>query len=173
MPEYMDNSSTHLRARIEVSCATMGQDQRHRMLKRTSPFFTGDVYCSNILEELGLGEELLRTLKLWEIVSEGLPGNLKAILAPYGAMVRYEKSGDLNGLCHESRKRLCWKAQPEIYKLAMSMRKALAEGKESKHILCLFEPPCYATGKCGEAKSCGRDITLRNDEKKFFVDRKV
>ena len=166
-PEMMDNSDSFINAGIHISCATMGQDQRHRTIKRTAPFFTGHVYMPPLLEGLELGNELARVMERWHSVSSDLPGPLSSILAPYGAMVSYNKSGNLNAIAHEMAKRLCWCTQEEIYHLSLSMREQILE--KHKELESIFSPPCVKNGKCGEgARYCGRDM-----KKLGFTYRKV
>src|SRR3989344_2501652 len=43
-PEMMENSVDGIKAKIEVSTATKGQDQRHRSIRRGIPKFTGNFY---------------------------------------------------------------------------------------------------------------------------------
>jgi hypothetical protein len=108
----------------------------------------------------------------WKELSAEVPKSLRSILAPYGAMVKYKKEMDLNGLAHEQAKRLCFAAQEEIYYLGTLFRKEIPQ--ESK-LIEIFEPPCYSTGKCAEGKRyCGRDIKKRLDQDNdFFPKRKV
>ncbi|MFA5744745.1 MAG: FAD-dependent thymidylate synthase [Candidatus Paceibacterota bacterium] len=157
-PEYMDNSDTIIRSMIHISCATMGQDQRHRTIRRSEPFFTGLAYLPPLLAEMGLGNKLQEVMVHWEELSSDLPGTLGANLAPYGAMVCYRKKGDLNAFAHEMAKRCCWCAQEEIYHLAIQMREQVL--KKSPDLEWLFSPPCISKGACGEGgRYCGRDLS--------------
>lgn len=172
-PEYMENLVTGFLQQVEISCATMGQDQRHRTVHRGKPEFTGKIYMPPLLKKLVLDFELEHVMNEWIKVSEGIPPTLKTILAPYGAMVKYKKLGELSAVIHELCKRLCWCAQEEIYHLCLALIRELKTlGRED--IVALFEPPCFKTGVCGEGKRCcGRDISLRKDRDQFFVERIV
>lgn len=166
-PEMMNNSDSFVSAKIHISCATMGQDQRHRTIKRTEPFFTGYSYLPPLLAELKLGPKLVKVMELWDIVSFKLPGTLSTILAPYGAMVMYKKSGDLNAIAHEMAKRTCWCTQEEIYHLSVLMREKVVE--RNPELEPIFEPPCIKNGRCGEgSRYCGRDLTNLG-----FTERRV
>lgn len=179
LPKMMDNSVGGFKLRVEISVATMGQDQRHRTIARGKPHFTGNFYLPPILRECGLAPDGKYLLEKWINISKGIPKTLAMVLAPYGAMVSYEKKGSFNAVTHEQFKRLCWCAQEEIYHLGTSLRLAVKEKmKDSSSLalaflLQLFEPPCYHTGKCAEGKrSCGRDINERFSGN-YFPERKV
>ena len=110
----------------------------------------------------------------WFEASKVAPNTLAMVLAPYGAMVSYVKSGSFNATAHEQAKRLCWSAQEEIYHLGRLQRLAI-EKKISKksHILSLFEPPCYKNGVCSEGdRYCGRNRELRKTGD-YFPERKI
>ena len=96
------------------------------------------------------------------------------VLAPYGAMVSYEKSGSFNAVAHEQFKRLCRSAQEEISELGRLQRLAIEErlGEDSP-LLSMFEPPCYEKGICSEGDGyCGRDIGIRKTGD-YFLKRKI
>lgn len=173
-PEMMDNSIGELRTRTEISMATMGQDQRHRTIRRGKPKFTGSFYLSPILRKMKLEDEARSLMKEWVEISKSIPKSLAMILAPYGAMVSYEKASSFNAVAHEQAKRLCWCAQEEIYHAGLFLRQGIEKkvGKNSK-LLKMFEPPCYRDGKCAEgARYCGRDMKLRKSGN-YFTNRKV
>lgn len=174
MPEMMDNSFNSIDAGIEISVATMGQDQRHRTIRRSQPTFTGKFYMPPIVCYLGMGGYARTIIDKWQKISHNVPGTLAMILAPYGAMVSYKKSGSFNAIAHEQGKRLCWCAQEEIYEIGLQMRMAIERGiKENSNILSIFEPHCYRTGECAEGERyCGRNINLRKSEN-YFLRRKV
>jgi len=174
LPEMMDNSTGGIRTEIEISTATMGQDQRHRTIGRSEPKFTGSFYLPPILKEMRLKKEALELMKNWIIISKGIPETLAMILAPYGAMVTYKKRGSFNAIAHEQGKRLCWCAQEEIYHLGRLFRLAIgAKGRKYKKLLQIFEPPCYKTGKCAEGgRYCGRDVKIRKGGD-YFPERRI
>jgi len=167
-PDYLDNKVNTIKGQVHISLATMGQDQRHRTIGRTAPSFTGYAYLPPLLVEAGLEADLSMMMSLWGKLSQKLPGSLSAILAPYGAMVTYEKEGDLNDLAHEMEKRLCFSAQEEISEQARQMRNQVLES--NPELSWMFAPACLAGGKCGEGKRyCGRDF--KNNP--GFPERKV
>lgn len=174
-PVMMENSILRMMMQIEISVATMGQDQRHRTVNRGIPWFTGKFCIPPILRELGLQDAGIDYMKQWVNLSKIIPGTLTMILAPYGAMVSYKKSGSVNAITHEMCKRLCWNTQGEIYDLARQQRIAMQAkfGKDSE-LLKIFQPVCFETGECGEGdRYCGRDIGLRKKKEKYFVERGV
>ncbi len=174
LPEAMDNNTGTIRTEVEISTATMGQDQRHRTIGRSEPKFTGSFYLSPIVRKMKMEEEAIGLMRQWIEISKGIPGTLAMVLAPYGAMVTYKKRGSFNAIAHEQGKRLCWCAQEEIYHLGRSLRLAIQKkGVKYKKILQIFEPPCYKTGKCAEGgRYCGRNMNLRKSGE-YFPERKV
>lgn len=178
-PECMDNDTHEVKGIVSLSVATMGQDQRHRTIKRSSPVFSGRFYLAPILQELKLQKYAEILMKKWLRLSgrrqNVIPRTLVMNLAPYGAEIEYIKSAPINPLIHESSKRLCWCAQEEIYNLALKMREGLVSKLGNDHELVkMLNPPCFADGKCLEGvRYCGRDIKLREQPEQYFVPRKV
>ncbi|MBU4216999.1 FAD-dependent thymidylate synthase [Candidatus Parcubacteria bacterium] len=173
-PKYMDNSVCRVKTQVKLSAATMGQDQRHRTISRAKPAFTGDFYMPPILSELKLEKAAEEVMTKWLEMKNVLPATLWAAIAPYGAMLTYEKDGSANAVAHEQGKRLCFCAQEEIYNLGRLEREAIKQeyGADSE-LLKIFEPPCYRTGICAEgARYCGRDLRIRNEDN-FFPERKI
>lgn len=176
-PEYMDNSLMYVRESIHVDAgATMGQDQRHRSIKRSKPVFTGYFYLPPLLDKAGLKP----TADIWMrdfynmVRNPEFSRSLLTSIAPYGAMVKYDKHADLNALIHEQGKRTCWCAQEAIYHLACDLRRELEEkiGRNAA-VLDYLTPPCLSMGHCVEgARYCGRD--LKNETlAKYFRDRQI
>lgn len=173
-PEMMNNSIGGMMTQIEISVATMGQDQRHRTIRRGKPEFTGNFYLPPILAHLKLEDEALILIDNWFQIcrSHILPSSLAMTIAPYGAMVTYRKNGSFNAIAHEQGKRLCWCAQEEIYHAGKLFRSAAKN--VSLKFSRIFEPPCYSTGKCTEGvRYCGRDIKFRNLGDSYFPKRKI
>jgi thymidylate synthase ThyX len=169
-PYLMDNNVEEIKTDIEISAATMGQDQRHRTVRRSRPYFTGSFYLPPIPQALGLGKEALKIFEKWFSFSGNIsiPHTLVNILAPYGAMVGYRKSASYNAAIHELSKRLCWCAQEEIYHLACALREQLKNHPITK----VMSPNCLLSGKCGEGvRYCGRD--LKKIKQNPFPERKV
>ncbi len=172
-PRMMDNSTGGLKTKIEISTATMGQDQRHRTISRSEPSFTGAFYLPPILKKIGMEKEAIELMMEWVNISKNISSTLAMILAPYGAMVSYEKKGSFNAIAHEQGKRLCFCAQEEIYHAGRELRLAIEEKNKGSELLRIFEPPCYRTGKCAEgARYCGRDLKMRKSGD-YFPKRKV
>lgn len=172
LPRYMNNNTEEIKTEVTISLATMGQDQRHRTVKRSQPKLTGEFYIPPILKEFGMEEKMDRVMKNYFslYIKDKLPASLIYSLAPYGAMVSYEKSASYNAACHEYSKRLCWCAQEEIFHLALATRRSVIEQVgEKEPIVKMFSPPCIRTGKCGEDKRyCGRNVN-----ESPFQERKV
>lgn len=157
-PKFMDNNCEELKSEVEISLATMGQDQRHRTIRRSRPQFTGKFYLPPVLRKIGLEREALSLMRRWRslFLNKEIPLPLACSLAPYGAMVRYEKSASYNALAHEMLKRLCWCAQEEIYHLAVA---TISQIPENSRLGSFVKAPCALSGVCGEGKRyCGRDI---------------
>lgn len=170
-PEMMDNNVKNFEMNIEISVATMGQDQRHRTIRRSMPIFTGNFYLPPIVRNIGLEKDAVRAMKWFLDLAEYLPGTLSTILAPYGAMVKYAKSGSANAIIHEMAKRLDFNAQEEIYHLARIFRSQYKERvKNSTKILKLLSPHCFSFKKCGEGRYCGREMNYGGD---YFPEREV
>lgn len=176
-PEYMDNSLMYVDSRIHIDAgATMGQDQRHRSIKRSKPMFTGYFYLPPLLDRAGLKP----VADTWMhdfysmVKNPEIPKGFATSIAPYGAMVRYDKHADLNALIHEQGKRTCWCAQEAIYHLACDLRRELTKeiGTDAA-VLDYLIPPCLSMGHCVEgARYCGRD--LKNETlAKYFRDRQI
>ncbi|HRY52509.1 MAG TPA: FAD-dependent thymidylate synthase [Candidatus Portnoybacteria bacterium] len=176
LPETMDNNVGGIKSEVEISLACMGQDQRHRTIRRSQPVFTGNFYLPPAL--MLIPELFTRArgiLDFWSsFTHESCPATLIAAIAPYGAMVRYVKNGSFNAIFHEQNKRECFCAQEEIYHLGCFMRLAVEKekGKDSP-ILQVLQPHCYQTGKCAEGpRYCGRDISVR-ESGNYFPERRV
>lgn len=175
-PGFMDNNTEELKTDIEISLATMGQDQRHRTVRRSQPIFTGNFYLPPIPKTLLLDERALILMWRWRrniFENPDVPLSLACSLAPYGAMVKYRKSASYNALAHEFSKRLCWSAQEEIYHASMQVAQRITQKFGSDcPLLQVMKPPCVMNGVCGEGKRfCGRDI--REASKNPLGERKV
>lgn len=174
IPEMMNNSVVEIKTFVELSLATMGQDQRHRTIKRGMPKFTGNFYIPPILRKMRLEKSGINLMEQWMEMSKKIAPSLAMILAPYGAMVFYKKVSSLNALRHEQGKRLCWCAQEEIYHIGRALRMEIQKKLEkNSSLLSIFEPPCYRTGICGEGdRFCGRDRSVRKTGD-YFTERVV
>lgn len=175
LPRYMNNTWGEIQTEVEISTATMGQDQRHRTVRRSRPSFTGNFYLPPAVRKLGLKNQGLELMKQWVRVSRNLPPTLAQALAPYGAMVTYKKAASFNAFLHEQAKRLCWCAQEEISEVGRKTRRGVIGKLSLKHPLVKsLEPTCFITGRCGEGgRYCGRDISLRKKGEAYFPKRLV
>jgi len=175
LPEYMDNNIYDVKTAVEISLACMGQDQRHRTIRRGQPVLAGNFYLPPVIAMMpGMAGVAQKYLDSWLELAKSLPPTLAAAIAPYGAMVSYDKKGSFNAIFHEQGKRLCWCAQEEIYHIGRALRHGIeAIRGEKSSLLQALEPPCFKTGKCAEgARYCGRDISLRKSGD-YFPERKV
>ncbi|MDO8442995.1 MAG: FAD-dependent thymidylate synthase [bacterium] len=169
-PKFMDNSVLNVDSTVEISLATMGQDQRHRLIRRSLPVLTGNFYIPPVVRELKLEGAMESVMANWDSLQKNLPESLWYILAPYGAMVAYSKSGSVNAIAHEQAKRTCWCAQEEIYHLSRLQRKTIEFFNPKSELLEFFQPPCWKTGKCAECtRYCGRNMKASE----YFPERKV
>lgn len=172
-PKYLENNVGEVTSLIEISRATMGQDQRHRTVKRGTPYYTGAFYMLWSVRQCVANEDALTFYEEWLALRETLPPTLADALAPYGAMVQYEKVASFNALLHECAKRLCWCAQEEIYNVALQV---WAQLDKELRLLNFLSPPCFEEGKCGEGvRYCGRSIIHANSKSpsKCFVPRSI
>lgn len=176
-PDKMNNSMGYVHSQIHVDAgATMGQDQRHRTIKRSMPEFTGHFYLPPLLFAGDLyvaANKFMSDFARMYRLGHLSPSMITAI-APYGAMVQYEKMADLNALVHEQGKRTCWCAQEAIYHISCDLRRDLGQyiGQNAK-LMKYLTPPCLSMGKCPEgARYCGRDIV--NDKiNGYFRQRQI
>lgn len=170
-PENMNNTISFIKSKIEVSLATMGQDQRHRTIKRGIPELNGNFYLPPILEKLGLEKEAQEYLNEYAKLIKNIDKNLALAIAPYGIMSTYSKYGDLNAVIHEQEKRLCWSAQEEIYNLSRQLHDKLLQNGNNE-IAELMTPACYKKACIEGRRYCGRDVAkLKND--KSIPKRKI
>ena len=170
-PETFENTQFLVQSEVQCSSATFGQDQRHRSIKRSTPAFTGAFYVPPLVVEAGLTEIAQAYMQEWLNLAKEAGNDMATLISPYGAVVKYQKTADLNALIHEQAKRTCWCAQEEIYHLACQLRAGLKEKIKNQDILSRFAPPCLAQGLCQEGmRYCGRN--LKNKEN-YFLKRKI
>lgn len=164
-PENMNNTVSFIKSKIEVSLATMGQDQRHRTIKRGIPELNGHFYLPPILDKLDLEKDAQIFLDEYSKLIENIDKNLALAIAPYGIMATYSKCADLNAVIHEQEKRLCWSAQEEIYNLSRQLHeKLLKDGVDE--IAELMTPACYKKACIEGRRYCGRDVAkIKNDRR--------
>jgi thymidylate synthase ThyX len=158
-PENLNNNFFLIESDIEVSIATMAQDQRHRTLKRSEPVLTGNFYLPPILGILNLKEKAIEYMKEYIKLYNNIDKNLALSIIPYGAMVNYRKYGDVNAIIHEQEKRLCWATQEEIYNLSRQLHEKLSEKKNCEEIANQMCPSCYKGGCTEGGRYCGRDTS--------------
>ena len=170
-PENMDNSVSTIKTKVELSLATMGQDQRHRTIKRSTPELTGSFYLPPILKELGLEKTALEYMEQYAELAKRIDKNLALAIAPYGVMSSYTKLSDLNGLIHEQEKRLCWSAQEEIYNLSRQFNEYLMNHNH-EDIAEKLTPACYKKACIEGRRYCGRDVSKLKFDKNIPI-RKI
>ncbi|MBO4700705.1 MAG: FAD-dependent thymidylate synthase [Alphaproteobacteria bacterium] len=174
-PDYMGNSLGYVHTKIHIDAgATMGQDQRHRSIKRSAPVFTGYFYLPPLLGDLKTNADKFMKEYYSLVRDKNIPRSMITAIAPYGAMVQYEKRADLNALIHEQGKRTCWCAQEAIYHISCDLRRDLAQyiGENAK-LMKYLTPPCLAHGKCPEgSRYCGRDI-IADKINGYFKQRQI
>ena len=170
-PENMDNSVSTIKTKVELSLATMGQDQRHRTIKRSTPELTGSFYLPPILKELGLVKTALEYMEQYAELAKRIDKNLALAIAPYGVMSSYTKLSDLNGLIHEQEKRLCWSAQEEIYNLSRQFNEYLMNHNH-EDIAEKLTPACYKKACIEGRRYCGRDVSKLKFDKNIPI-RKI
>lgn len=163
-PKYMNLNLETVKTTVSISVATMGQDQRHRTIKRSEPKFDGCFYLPPLLGAYPeLHEEAVGAMKNWYNLYQKLPPALGTLLAPYGSIITYSKEASLNAFIHEQLKRACLCAQEEIYGLSQSMRFIFA--RDGSVLTNLISSPCYRNGgQCVEGdRYCGRDLSRLQD----------
>ena len=170
-PECMNNNISTIKTRVELSLATMGQDQRHRTIKHGTPEFTGNFYLPPILNEIGLKGDALVFMNEYANIAKNSDKNLALAIAPYGVMATYTKLSDLNGLIHEQEKRLCWSAQEEIYHLSKQLHDYLNDNGYSD-LAEKLTPACYKKACVEGRRYCGRD-TSKVKGSKVIPQRKI
>ena len=176
-PHQMDNSTGYVRSRIHIDAgATMGQDQRHRSIKRSQPVFTGYFYLPPLLNIAGLEKDADKFMKQFYALRNngGISSGMLMSIAPYGAMVSYDKHADLNALIHEQGKRTCWCAQEAIYHISCDLRRDLEQkiGPDAK-LMKYLTPPCLSMGHCVEGpRYCGRNI-MADKINGYFKQRQI
>ena len=169
-PVSMDNNVDRVRTEVEFSCATMGQDQRHRSIHRSRPVLTGAFYVPPLIKMGGLEAEALAYMQEYAELAKALSPELMTTIAPYGAMVKYQKEAPLNALIHEQEKRLCWCSQEEISEIARQLKKQLQQAYPE--VANRLAPPCWQ-GRCREGvRFCGRQ-TNKNLVPDYFPRRRV
>ena len=169
-PFAMKQNTSTIKTEVEISCATMGQDQRHRSIRRGEPVISGNFYLPPLLEMAGLESVAQDYIQDYANLSQKLSPAMMTTIAPYGAMVMYQKEANLNALLHEQGKRLCWCAQEEISDLARQLRQQLSA--TYLDIAEKLAPPCYKGGCREGVRFCGRQMnkTLVSD---YFCRRRV
>ncbi|MDY6407378.1 MAG: FAD-dependent thymidylate synthase, partial [Pseudomonadota bacterium] len=169
-PQAMENNINRVKTEVEISCATMGQDQRHRSIKRSAPALTGKFYVPPLLKIAGLESVAQDYMAEYATLKTQMSPAMMTTITPYGAMVRYQKEASVNALIHEQEKRLCWCAQEEIFEVARQLREQL---KQSYPALAdRLAPPCWKGGCREGVRFCGRQVN-KNVVPDYFMKRRV
>ena len=158
-PLSMDNNVDHVRTEVELSCATMGEDQRHRSIHRSRPVLTGAFYVPPLVRMGGLEAEALAYMKEYANLRKILSAELMTTIAPYGVMAKYQKEAPLNALIHEQEKRLCWCAQEEISEIARQLKTQLQQIYPA--VADRLAPPCWKGGCREGVRFCGRQVNKK------------
>jgi hypothetical protein len=172
-PMAMDNNVYSIRTEVELSTMTMGQDQRHRTIARGLPHITGNFYLPPLLKIAGLENAAEDFQDKWIDLIRTNP-DVANFVAPYGAIVRYQKRIGLNALLHEQEKRLCWCAQEEIYNLNIQLVNQL-DRRGYAGLVNEMKPHCAKYGVCLEgSRYCGRDMSVwQNGALAGFAQRQI
>jgi len=169
-PMSMSNNINRIKTEVELSSATMGQDQRHRSIKRGEPVLTGAFYVPPLLKMAGLETVAQEYMAEYAELKNQLSPALLLAIAPYGVMARYQKEAPLNALIHEQEKRLCWCAQEEIFEVARQLREQLKNSYPE--LANRLAPPCWQGGCREGVRFCGRQVN-KNLVSDYFVRRRV
>ena len=169
-PMAMDNNVDRVRTEVELSCATMGQDQRHRSIHRSRPVLTGAFYVPPLIKMGGLEAEALAYMQEYADLKKDLSPELMTTITPYGAMAKYQKEAPLNALIHEQEKRLCWCAQEEISEVARQLKQQLKQAYPA--VADRLAPPCWQAGCREGVRFCGRQVN-KNLVPDYFPRRRV
>lgn len=175
-PDYLDLTTKQIVSNEAMSLAIMGQDQRHRSVRRGLPVLTGAVMAPPLVDGVGMTGDLLGIQRAWLNLKGELPESLVSALAPYGAVVSYTKASDFTAAIHDLGKRTCLTAQQEHYNKDVQLRKAI-EARDPDHMLLkAMVPRCFGGDmRCAEgARTCGRDIRAQLDPTKdYFGSRRI
>lgn len=160
--KYAENNLININSLINVSIATAGQDQRHRSIKRNVPIFIGDFYAPSIICNMNIDKQIKNLISMWFNLRSKINNSLFDAIAPYGAMVSYKKSANINAFAHEQLKRLCFCTQEEIYNVNRILREdIISKNIDNKFdsIIEMMLPPCSRIcGSCFEgSRFCNRD----------------
>ena len=169
-PKSMENNINRIKTEVEISSATMGQDQRHRSIRRGEPVLTGSFYVPPLLKMAGLENLAQEYMAEYAGLKTQLSPNLMLSIAPYGVMARYQKEASLNALIHEQEKRLCWCAQEEIFEVARQLREQLKDSHPE--LANRLAPPCWTAGCREGVRFCGRQVN-KNLVPDYFARRRV
>ena len=155
-----------------ISHTADSQDQRHRTTPGARPSlvasfpYTPDYITPRLIEEQPEAQELyIETMaNLWKEIEEalrlGYSREYAAYLLPNATVIRYTEQGDLAGIKHKMRMRLCYNAQEEIFRMACEEAAQITNVAPliGQHLI----PPCRArsladvTPKCPEGERfCG------------------
>jgi len=175
-PRFMPLATRNVNSEMTLSLMTMGQDQRHRTIARGTPVFTGAFYLPPVPRMMNLEGTAELFMKKWLSLAEQVPPEIATLIAPYGAMVNYTKSGDYRAVIHEQNKRTCWCAQAEIFELSRQIREQFLARNPQNPIVSIMAPRCFGGDKkCGEGKRyCGRDISIQEFSSiEYFASRRI
>ena len=74
LPDYMDNNIHDIKTAVQISLACMGQDQRHRTIRRGQPVLTGNFYLPPVIALMtGMVETAKEYLDSWLNLTKSVP----------------------------------------------------------------------------------------------------
>lgn len=155
----------------KLSHSADSQNQRHRMVPGSRPFFslvdsdTPDYFTPMLIERNQKAKALYDTFmeKIWDtkntLIKKGEPKKYALYVLPNAVNVRFMESGSLLNLIHKWTLRTCLNAQEEIFDASMEEVKQVAQ--VHPFLAPFIGPPCVirngvVTPKCTEGdKFCG------------------
>lgn len=145
---------------VSVPVVTYGQDQRHRMIKRSNPTITGEFYLPQLVEKLPDARSFsLKFMNEYNDLVSKCGRDIMLFFIPYGAMVKYNKECDVRAYLHSVNKRLCFNAERTICNMEHKTLQQLFDNHLGGEVE--IGPPCQ-NDKCPEGKRfCGRDLQNR------------
>jgi len=144
---------------VEVSVATLGQEQRHRTIRRGMPEVTSNFYLPPLVRSHQLSVDFaIKHYVRYNKMVQKLSPELMLHFIPYGAMVKYYRECELEAWIHSAKKRCCWNAMAEIASMEKQHMNIFIKNK-TLH----FGPSCRS-GQCSEGtRYCGRELKNTNN----------
>jgi hypothetical protein len=175
-PRFMPLATCNVNSEVTLSLMTMGQDQRHRTIARGTPVFTGAFYLPPVPEMLNLGDTAELFMNRWLSLASGIPGEVAALIAPYGAMVRYTKSGDYRQSYTTEQASMLLRASRDFRTSRASFVNSflLVTLRTQSSASCLLGVSVATGSVCEGRRYCGRDISIQESlESEYFASRRI